>query len=60
MGAGAPTSGAIIGTIAGMLGAVAGTLGGVAVRARLGNAFGKDLPAALLEDIVAIVIVWGI
>jgi hypothetical protein len=48
---------AIIGTIAGMLGAGA-------VRVRLDNAFGKDLPAALLEDVVAIVgaivIVWGI
>ncbi len=52
---GAPTGRAIIGTIARMLGAVAGTLGGAAVRIRLGKAFGKDLPAALLEDVVAIV-----
>jgi pyruvate/2-oxoglutarate dehydrogenase complex dihydrolipoamide dehydrogenase (E3) component len=47
----ASTGGAVIGTIAGILGAVAGTLG---VRARLCKAFGEDLPAALLEDVVAV------
>jgi uncharacterized membrane protein len=31
-----------------------GTLGGSAVRGALAKAFGKDLPAALLEDAVAI------
>jgi hypothetical protein len=35
-------------------GAVAGTLGGYEVRMRLAKAFGKDLPAGLLEDAVAI------
>ena len=35
-------------------GAVLGTLGGAAVRAKLAQAFGRDLPAALIEDVVAI------
>ena len=43
-----------IGLIAGAVGAIAGTLGGAAVRGKLAAAFGKDLPAALLEDVVAI------
>ena len=42
------------GIIAGAIGAVIGTLGGAEIRARLARAFGKDLPAALLEDVVAI------
>ena len=45
---------ALIGAVAGALGAVAGTLGGAAVRARLAAAFGRDLPAALLEDVFAV------
>ena len=44
------------GLLAGALGAVVGTLGGAAIRRRLAKAFGKDLPAALLEDVAAIVI----
>jgi uncharacterized membrane protein len=42
------------GLIAGAIGAVAGTLGGAAVRGALTKTFGNDLPAALLEDTVAI------
>lgn len=42
------------GFIAGVVGAVIGTYGGAAVRARMARAFGRDLPAALIEDIVAI------
>lgn len=42
------------GLVAGALGAVAGTLGGYEFRVRLGRAFGRDLPAALCEDVVAI------
>lgn len=38
----------------GLAGAVAGTLGGAAARARLAGAFGRDTPAALIEDAVAI------
>jgi uncharacterized membrane protein len=44
----------IVGLAAGAVGAVIGTLGGAAVRARLAISFGKDRPAALLEDAVAI------
>jgi uncharacterized membrane protein len=44
------------GLLAGAAGAVIGTLGGAAARSRLAKAFGKDLPAALLEDVAAIVI----
>ncbi len=43
------------GAVAGILGAVIGTLGGRAVRQRLAAAFGRDRPAALLEDAVAVV-----
>ncbi len=39
--------------VAGIVGAVAGTLGGAAGRVRLAAAFGKDRPAAFIEDAVA-------
>lgn len=42
------------GSAAGALGAVIGTLGGSAVRARLASAFGRDRPAAFVEDAAAI------
>jgi uncharacterized membrane protein len=42
------------GAIGGAIGAVVGTLGGADVRGRLAKAFGRDLPAGLLEDVVAI------
>jgi uncharacterized membrane protein len=42
------------GLIAGAIGAVAGTLGGASVRGALAKIAGKDLPVALLEDVVAI------
>jgi uncharacterized membrane protein len=42
------------GLAAGVVGAILGTLGGAAVRSRLSTAFGRDLPAALIEDAVAI------
>ncbi len=45
-----------LGLILGAIGAVCGTLGGAAVRARLAALFGRDLPAALLEDVAAIAI----
>lgn len=59
---GAATGGAIgvaagslwIGAIIGAIGAVIGTLGGAAARAKMAAAFGKDRPAALIEDAVAI------
>jgi uncharacterized membrane protein len=42
------------GAVAGAVGAVIGTLGGAAARARLAAGFGKDRPAAFLEDAVAV------
>jgi len=60
---GGAVSGAAIGTAAGsiwigaalgVIGAVIGTLGGAAARGRLAAAFGRDLPAALIEDAVAV------
>ena len=42
------------GLVMGVLGAIAGTLGGYEVRARAAKAIGKDLPAALIEDAIAI------
>lgn len=50
IGAGMP----LVGLALGVLGAVVGTLGGAALRARLALAFGRDLPAALLEDAIAL------
>lgn len=43
-----------IGAVVGMIGAGLGTYGGAAGRARLAAKFGKDLPAAIVEDVVAI------
>ncbi|MBI3212368.1 MAG: DUF4126 family protein [Mycobacterium sp.] len=57
-------AGAVIGTPfghiysaigAGVIGAVLGTLGGAQARGFLAAKFGKDLPAALVEDAVAVV-----
>lgn len=46
----------VVGLIAGVIGAVIGTFGGAAGRAYLAGRFGRDLPAALIEDAVAIVL----
>jgi uncharacterized membrane protein len=51
---GAPHGALVAGLVAGVLGAVIGTLGGAAARGALARAFGRDLPAALIEDVVAI------
>ena len=51
---GTPVGWLIVGGIAGIVGAVIGTLGGYAARAKLAFAFRKDLPAAFIEDAVAI------
>jgi uncharacterized membrane protein len=47
---------ALVGLAAGVIGAVIGTLFGYAARMSLGRAFGRDLPAALVEDAVAIIV----
>ncbi|WP_068879044.1 hypothetical protein [Phenylobacterium sp. CCH12-B4] len=50
------SAGALLpGVVLGAAGAVAGTLGGAWARGRLASMFGRDLPAALLEDVVAVV-----
>lgn len=46
----------IAGLVAGIVGAAIGTYGGAEVRSRLAGAFGRDLPAALIEDAVAILV----
>jgi uncharacterized membrane protein len=51
----AAASGSMVaGALVGVVGAVIGTLGGRALRARLAAAFGRDRPAALIEDAIAI------
>jgi uncharacterized membrane protein len=50
------STGALIpGVVLGAVGAVIGTLGGAWARGKLAGAFGRDLPAALIEDVVAVV-----
>lgn len=44
----------IIGLILGAIGAAIGTYIGADIRVRLAKAFGRDLPAALIEDVVAV------
>ena len=41
------------GIVAGVIGAVIGTLAGYALRMRLAMAFGRDQPAAVIEDAIA-------
>ena len=42
------------GLIVGSIGAVVGTFGGYELRSRVARAIGRDLPAALIEDVIAI------
>ncbi|MDQ1692482.1 MAG: hypothetical protein QOH85_17 [Acidobacteriaceae bacterium] len=51
---GAASGSLLIDLVAGALGAVVRTYGGADLRARLATAFGRDLPAALIEDVVTI------
>lgn len=44
----------ILGLVLGAVGAVIGTLGGADLRGRLAKSFGRDLPAALTEDVIAV------
>lgn len=50
----------IAGLVAGVIGAVIGTYGGAEVRAALARSFGRDLPAALIEDAVAILLAFWV
>ena len=45
----------VAGLVAGVIGAVIGTLGGAAARGKLAASFKKDMPAAFIEDAVAII-----
>ncbi len=53
---GATTGMVVPGLLAGGVGAVLGTFGGASVRANLAKRFGRDMPAALVEDAVAVVL----
>jgi len=55
---GAASGSLAMGAVAGLAGAVAGTLGGKQARATMAAAFGKDQPAAFVEDAVAIAAAW--
>lgn len=47
---------AVAAVAAGIVGAIAGTFAGAMARGRLATIFGRDLPAALVEDVAAIAI----
>jgi uncharacterized membrane protein len=53
---GAPSGALVGGLVAGAAGGVLGTLGGYEFRKRLAARFGKDRPAAFVEDAVAVVL----
>lgn len=46
----------LAGLVSGIIGAVIGTYGGAALRAKLAASFGKDPPAAFIEDAIAIIV----
>jgi uncharacterized membrane protein len=46
----------IVGLVAGLVGAAIGTYGGAEFRARMAKAFGRDPPAAFIEDAAAIIL----
>ena len=54
----------IVGLIAGVIGAVIGTFGGAEIRARMAKAFGRDTPAAFIEDagaiVLGLIVVWAL
>ena len=51
---GANANAIVTGLLLGGVGAVVGTLGGAAFRGRMARSFGRDLPAALIEDGIAV------
>jgi uncharacterized membrane protein len=57
--AGLPSGNWIAGLVLGAIGAVIGTLAGAEARGWLARAFGRDLPAALIEDAVALVVAFA-
>jgi uncharacterized membrane protein len=58
---GLPSGNWIAGLVLGVIGAVIGTYGGAEARGWLAKAFGRDLPAGLLEDAIAIIVAfWAV
>ena len=55
---GASQGNLLMGFLSGIAGSILGTLAGSKARAAAAKLFGRDLPAALLEDIVAIALVF--
>ena len=51
----AGSAGPLLGALAGLVGAGIGTYGGAALRGRLAAQFGRDPPAAFIEDAIAMV-----
>jgi uncharacterized membrane protein len=53
----------IVGLIAGVIGAGIGTYGGAEIRSQMAKAFGRDMPAAFIEDagaiILGLIIIWA-
>jgi uncharacterized membrane protein len=47
-----------MGLLSGIVGSILGTLAGAKARAAAARLFGRDLPAALLEDVVAIALLF--
>jgi uncharacterized membrane protein len=54
---GAASRRAALGTLLGMAGAIVGTEGGAAFRSWLASLFDRDLPAAVIEDLVALALI---
>jgi uncharacterized membrane protein len=57
---GLPTGAWAGGLVAGIIGAVFGTLGGYEARMALAARLGRDLPAGIIEDIVALVVAFAV
>ena len=54
----------VVGLVAGVVGAAIGTLGGAEIRSRMAKAFGRDTPAAFIEDagaiILGLIVIWAL
>jgi uncharacterized membrane protein len=54
----------VVGLVAGVVGAVIGTFGGAEIRAQMAKAFGRDTPAAFIEDagaiVLGLIVIWAL
>ena len=61
---GVPVGSWIAGLVAGVIGAVIGTYGGAEIRSRMAAAFGRDTPAAFIEDagaiVLGLIVIWAL